>query len=193
MKNMLLITFGTLVLCLSFACKKPDPAEPDPDTPAPIQFPITLKVYKIEIVDSLKVYIKTDWQTKQEIKQYHPAIVQNQIFDQIGEQVITKLNFESAEWSNYDPRQTNDRMRVSKNGENFDFTVTIGSNTSCHAKATGDYNDLAFNCQAFVIHRQTGEKYQNDYFRDTCSPNMALDCANGDTVAILNYKIHLKK
>jgi hypothetical protein len=182
-------------LCLVFiTCRKPEPADPNDPPVKTFEFPLSLKPYKVEIVDPVKVYIKTGYQTKQEIQSFDPEIVQHEVFNKLGENVITALKFESEGWANYDPPTINDRMQVTKNGNAFTFSVTVGANTSCKAIGSGDYDDLYLECQAFNRHSSNPVlAVSYDGFRDPCYPNTALDCNLGDTIAILNYRIHLKK
>ena len=180
-----------LCLFVFLTCKKEEPLVDSP--PKIFKFPFEIKKYKIEIDYPIKVYTKTGFNTKKEITNYDPMILNEPVFKSVGNNVINSIAYESEIWAEYDPKSVNDRMKITKNGNSFSFTVTIGNNTSCHAKGFGDYDDLFIYCQAFCIHTQEGEVYYSDYFEDACSVDQALDCQLNDTVAILNYKIYLRK
>lgn len=177
---------------LFVSCGKDNVAIPS-DPPKLFKFPFKIEKYKTELEGPIKVYVKDAHNVKREISGYNHKIVENEVFKNVGENLITSILFKSERLAEFEPRCYNDDMQIAKNGNSFSIVLTVGNNTSCTAIGYGDYDDIYLNCQAYCMHSQTGKRYVSDNFTDACFKNQALDCPNGDTIAILNYRIYLKK
>jgi len=188
MKKIHSIVCFSILLSLISSCKK-EPLTGNQNTPLQVfQFPFEIHKYKIEQDSKIGVYVKTGIHSKKEIEKFDPAILNDIVSKEIGWNVIKSIAFESKDWAEFQPKCVNNRMKISKTGSDFLFDFSY-----CKAKGVGNYDDLYVDCQAFSIHATDGKHYFADSFRDACFVDQAFDCQVGDTVAILNYKVFLKK
>lgn len=189
MKSLLPALFSALLLFPACDRKSDDPAD---------DFPIVVKHNGVENVQPIVVYLANGVDSSVVIDGTGLSILDNRVFDVIGDSIISQIEFTSPETAVVTLWGGTQSARVEKDGDNFRIFLLDYIKPPVNViSGKGDYHDLALHCRAYAIHYADPmfpnvPDFFRDWFRDFNVENEAFFTFPGDTLAILDYDIRMK-